>query len=99
MVGINDSLEQAQRLGRLLQGPVLSKVEGLTCHVNLIPLNPTVGSPYQPSSRKVALAFQRELERQGVPTTMRVGRGVDIQAGCGQLRGREHTSPNPLRVL
>jgi 23S rRNA (adenine2503-C2)-methyltransferase len=104
MEGINDSLEQAQRLGRLLQGPVLSssraesrgkacpepsrRVEGLTCHVNLIPLNPTVGSPYQPPSRKMALAFQRELERQRIPTTMRVGRGIDIQAGCGQLRGK-----------
>jgi 23S rRNA (adenine2503-C2)-methyltransferase len=102
--GINDSPEQAQRLGRLLQGPVLSKarpepfdfaqdkpsrrVKGLTCHVNLIPLNPTVRSPYQPSSRKMALAFQRELERQKIPTTMRVGRGIDIQAGCGQLRGK-----------
>lgn len=80
MEGINDSLEQARRLGRLL--------EGLTCHVNLIPLNPIVESPYQPSSRKAALAFQKELERQKVPTTMRVGRGVDIQAGCGQLRGK-----------
>jgi 23S rRNA (adenine2503-C2)-methyltransferase len=78
MEGINDSLEQARRLGHLLQG--------LTCHVNLIPLNPTVESPYQPSSHKMALAFQRELERQKIPTTMRVGRGVDIQAGCGQLR-------------
>ncbi|MFB0535179.1 MAG: 23S rRNA (adenine(2503)-C(2))-methyltransferase RlmN [Anaerolineae bacterium] len=86
MEGINDSLEQAQRLAHLLQG--------LTCHVNLIPLNPTVESPYQPSSRKMALAFQRELERQRIPTTMRVGRGIDIQAGCGQLRGRrEHASP------
>jgi len=80
MEGINDSLEQARRLRRLL--------EGVTCHVNLIPLNPTVESPYQPSSRKMALAFQRELERHKIPTTMRVGRGVDIQAGCGQLRGK-----------
>ena len=80
MEGVNDSLEQAQRLGHLLQG--------LVCHINLIPLNPTIESPYQPSSRKMALAFQREMERQGIPTTMRVGRGVDIQAGCGQLRGR-----------
>jgi 23S rRNA (adenine2503-C2)-methyltransferase len=96
MEGINDSLEQAQQLGRLLQGPVLSKAcpepsrraEGLICHVNLIPLNPTVDSPYQPSSRKMALAFQRELERRRIPTTMRIGRGIDIQAGCGQLRGK-----------
>lgn len=80
MEGVNDSLEQARQLGRLLQG--------LTCHVNLIPLNPIAGSPYQPSSRQVALAFQKELEQQGVTTTLRVGRGLDIQAGCGQLRGR-----------
>jgi len=86
MEGINDSPEQAQRLGRLLQDALL-KV-GCPCHVNLIPLNPTIGSPYQPSSRKMALAFQRELERQRIPTTMRVGRGIDIQAGCGQLRGK-----------
>jgi 23S rRNA (adenine2503-C2)-methyltransferase len=80
MEGVNDSLEQARRLGGLLGG--------LTCHVNLIPLNPIVESPYQPSSRKMALAFQKELERQKIPTTMRVGRGIDIQAGCGQLRGK-----------
>jgi len=80
MEGVNDSLEQARRLGGLL--------EGLTCHVNLIPLNPIVESLYQPSSRKMALAFQKELERQKIPTTMRVGRGIDIQAGCGQLRGK-----------
>jgi 23S rRNA (adenine2503-C2)-methyltransferase len=86
MEGINDSLEQAQRLGRLLQDSLL-KVR-CPCHVNLIPLNPTIGSPYQPSSREMALAFQRELERQKIPTTMRVGRGIDIQAGCGQLRGK-----------
>ncbi len=78
--GVNDSPEQARQLGRLLQG--------LACHVNLIPLNPIAGSPYRPSSRQVALAFQRELRRQGVPATLRVGRGLDIQAGCGQLRGR-----------
>jgi 23S rRNA (adenine2503-C2)-methyltransferase len=85
--GINDSLKQASELGRLLQDSLL-KVH-CPCHVNLIPLNPTAGSRYQPSSRKMALAFQRKLKRQGVPTTMRVGRGIDIQAGCGQLRGRE----------
>jgi 23S rRNA (adenine2503-C2)-methyltransferase len=87
MEGGNDSLEQARWLGRLLQDSLL-KVS-CPCHVNLIPLNPTVGSPYQPSSHKMALAFQRELERQGVPTTLRVGRGIDIQAGCGQLRGKK----------
>jgi len=87
MEGVNDSLEQARQLGRLLQG--------LTCHVNLIPLNPIAGSPYQPSSRQRALAFQKGLEQQGIPTTLRVGLGLDIQAGCGQLRGGHQAGLKP----
>jgi len=76
--GINDSPEQARQLARL--------VDGLLCHVNLIPLNPVSESPYQPSPRDRVLAFQAELNRSKVPNTLRVERGVDIQAGCGQLR-------------
>jgi len=78
MNGINDSLEQARQLAQL--------VDGLLCHVNLIPLNPVAESPYQPSLRGRILAFQAELNRLKVPNTLRVERGVDIQAGCGQLR-------------
>ena len=76
--GVNDSLEQACQLARLL--------DGLLCHVNLIPLNPVPESPYQPSPRDRVLAFQAELNRSKVPNTLRVERGIDIQAGCGQLR-------------
>ncbi|MBC8493139.1 MAG: 23S rRNA (adenine(2503)-C(2))-methyltransferase RlmN [Chloroflexi bacterium] len=76
--GINDSPEQARQLAHLLAG--------LFCHVNLIPLNPVPESPYQPSPRGRILAFQAELNRLKVPNTLRVERGVDIQAGCGQLR-------------
>jgi 23S rRNA (adenine2503-C2)-methyltransferase len=76
--GINDSPEQARQLAHLLNG--------LVGHVNLIPLNPVSESPYQPSSRDRILAFQAELNRSKVPNTLRVERGVDIQAGCGQLR-------------
>jgi 23S rRNA (adenine2503-C2)-methyltransferase len=76
--GINDSPEQARQLAQLL--------DGLLCHVNLIPLNPVSESPYQPSSRGRILAFQAELNRLKVPNTLRVERGADIQAGCGQLR-------------
>jgi len=61
-------------------------VDGLLCHVNLIPLNPVPGSLYQPSPRDRILAFQAELNRLEVPNTLRVERGIDIQAGCGQLR-------------
>ncbi len=76
--GINDSPEQARQLAHLL--------DGLFCHVNLIPLNPVPESPYQPSPRGRILAFQAELNRLKVPNTLRVERGVDIRAGCGQLR-------------
>ncbi|UCC50326.1 MAG: 23S rRNA (adenine(2503)-C2)-methyltransferase, partial [Anaerolineaceae bacterium] len=76
----NDTLEQAQALGRLLQG--------MLCHVNLIPLNPTDGYGGAPSERDRVTAFQGELERFGISSTVRVRRGIDIQAGCGQLRDR-----------
>ena len=76
--GINDSLEQARQLAQLL--------DGLLCHVNLIPLNPVSESPYQPSPQGRILAFQAELNHSKVPNTLRVERGIDIQAGCGQLR-------------
>ena len=76
----NDTPEQAQALGKLLQG--------MLCHVNLIPLNPTEGYSGGPSSRERVQAFQDELARYGVSSTVRVRRGIDIQAGCGQLRDR-----------
>ena len=80
MDGVNDSLKQAGDLAHLLRG--------MLCHVNLIPLNPVEGSPYGPSPRKRVAAFRAELERGGIPSTVRLGRGVDIRAGCGQLRSR-----------
>lgn len=76
----NDTREQAQALGQLLQG--------MLCHVNLIPLNPTAGYSGGPSLRGRVEDFQQELARFGVSSTVRVRRGIDIQAGCGQLRDR-----------
>jgi 23S rRNA (adenine2503-C2)-methyltransferase len=67
-------------------------LDGLLCHVNLIPLNPVPESPYQPSPRDRILAFQTELNRLKVPNTLRVERGTDIQAGCGQLRSQQMSS-------
>jgi 23S rRNA (adenine2503-C2)-methyltransferase len=78
--GENDSPEQAARLGGL--------IKGMLCQVNLIPLNPTEGYLGQPSSSARVAAFQEELLRYGVRSTVRVRRGIDIQAGCGQLRDR-----------
>jgi len=81
--GINDSDQQAAQLVGLLQG--------LLCHVNLIPANRVEGSPYLPSTRERTRSFLRVLERGGVSATVRLRRGLDIQAGCGQLR-RRHIS-------
>lgn len=78
--GENDTLEQAAALGALVQGMV--------CHVNLIPLNPTRGYAGGPSSRERVDAFQAQLLAYGVTSSVRVRRGIDIQAGCGQLRER-----------
>lgn len=74
---LNDSLEQANALA--------SQISGLNCHVNLIPLNPTMDYPGKPSRREQVEAFQQVLLRHKIPCTLRVRRGIDIQAGCGQL--------------
>jgi 23S rRNA (adenine2503-C2)-methyltransferase len=79
MDGVNDAPEQARTLASLL--------EGLLCHVNLIPVNPTADAGIRRPSRARTLAFQRELESRGVPCTVRVEKGVEISAACGQLRG------------
>ena len=78
--GENDTILQANALGQLLRG--------MLCHVNLIPLNPTGGFGGEPSSRERVDKFQEYLASYGVSSTVRVRRGIDIQAGCGQLRDR-----------
>ena len=79
--GLNDTLQHARQLGSLLQD--------LLCHVNLIPLNPTPGTPLQPSPTAQVRAFRDLLVDAGIPTTVRLGRGISIEAGCGQLRQRQ----------
>jgi len=75
--GVNDTPEQARALAALLKG--------MLCHVNVIPLNPTHKFAGTGSTRQRAEAFRAELESAGVPCTVRMRRGIDIQAGCGQL--------------
>ena len=74
---INDTPEQARQLGHL--------IKGLLCHVNVIPLNPTHQYTGNGSTHQRAEAFRAELEKIGIPCTIRIRRGIDIQAGCGQL--------------
>jgi len=83
IAGKNDSEQTAQKLANLLKG--------LLCHVNAIPLNPTSQSIYQASDREQTIKFQKVLEKNGIPCTIRLRRGIDIQAGCGQL-AIHHTS-------
>lgn len=78
--GINDSIGHALSLARLLAG--------LNCHVNLIPANCAVDRSFRPSAKGTILAFQKELKRWHITCTLRQGRGLDIDAGCGQLRSR-----------
>jgi len=73
--GVNDRVEQAVALAKLLRGDAFK--------VNLIPYNPT--GMYEGSSRKAIDAFHRTLVDSGIPATVRLTRGRDIDAACGQL--------------
>jgi 23S rRNA (adenine2503-C2)-methyltransferase len=79
LAGVNDSYAQAVQLAELL-GP------GYTFKVNLIPYNPT--GMYDGSSPEAIAAFKAVLEEHGVPATIRLTRGRDIDAACGQLAVR-----------
>ena len=91
MRGINDSQALAEELAALLRG--------LLCHVNLIPLNPVKGSPYQPSTREDVDVFVETLRAAGISATLRVRRGIDIDAGCGQLRARVESDSHFPQVI
>ncbi|HXI71515.1 MAG TPA: 23S rRNA (adenine(2503)-C(2))-methyltransferase RlmN [Verrucomicrobiae bacterium] len=78
IAGTNDSPAQAERLVALLKG--------LDAHVNLIPLNPTGGFAGMATHFAAAKAFKQVLQAAGIPSTIRQRRGIDVAAGCGQLR-------------
>lgn len=84
--GVNDSFESADELTAL--------VADMKAHVNLIPCNPVAGLGYEPPNTGVCRAFLNRLESQGVNATLRLERGQDIDAACGQLR--RHTLPAGL---
>jgi 23S rRNA (adenine2503-C2)-methyltransferase len=74
---VNDTEEQARALGRLLKG--------IVAHVNMIPLNPVPGSPWPASDPERINRFAEILRGYGVTATVRMRRGIDVAAGCGQL--------------
>ena len=79
LAGVNDRHEQAVALAGLLDPRVYK--------LNLIPFNPT-GSSYRGSSRAAIDAFRSTLEGRGLRATVRLTRGRDIDAACGQLAAR-----------
>jgi 23S rRNA (adenine2503-C2)-methyltransferase len=83
--GVNDSPEQARALAELLGRDHFK--------VNLIPYNPT--GLYEGSSRERIGAFRHELERARVPVTVRLTRGRDIEAACGQLAASPRRGRRP----
>ncbi len=77
LAGVNDSDEDARRLGRF--------AKGLKVKVNLIPFNPAKGLEFQPSSAERTAVFQEIIAGGGVVARVRKSRGLDILAACGQL--------------
>jgi 23S rRNA (adenine2503-C2)-methyltransferase len=81
--GVNDSQSDAKKLADRLQD--FRHGAAALCHVNIIPLNPTRRYAGQATQRTQARLFQAELVQRNIPCTIRIRRGIDIQAGCGQL--------------
>jgi 23S rRNA (adenine2503-C2)-methyltransferase len=88
IAGVNDTPEHARRVAALLHG--------LDAHVNLIPLNRTAGYEGIESLDSAADVFHRILQDAGFPCTIRQRRGIDVAAGCGQLRAEKNRSRSML---
>lgn len=78
--GVNDSVEDARRLPKL--------IEGIASKVNVIPMNPHPDAPYKPPPPEVVDRFTATLHEAGIRVTLRRDRGRDIDAACGQLANR-----------
>jgi len=78
--GVNDSTQEARALAKLL--------DGLNCHINLIPVNPVKERGFLQSEADSVQNFKNNLEKYGKNVTIRREMGRDIQAACGQLRRR-----------
>ena len=90
--GVNDSIQDAKKLSRLL--------EGLKCKVNLIPWNPFPGAGFERPEVERIEEFRRILLAAGLVATTRVSKGNDILAACGQLADSRRLTPEiPLKQL
>ncbi|MEH7299633.1 23S rRNA (adenine(2503)-C(2))-methyltransferase RlmN [Neobacillus drentensis] len=79
--GVNDSTEHAEELATLLNG--------IKCHVNLIPVNYVPERDYVRTPRDKIFDFEKTLKKRGINVTIRREQGSDIAAACGQLRAKE----------
>ena len=79
--GVNDSVNDAHELGRLLSG--------MLGHVNLIPVNPIKEKDFQRSEKNAIKAFVETVEKYNLTATVRRRLGSDINASCGQLRAED----------
>ena len=78
VASVNDSKNEAKKLAGLVQG--------LNCHINLIPVNPIKERDFVQSNKEAVNNFKAMLERNGVNATVRREMGRDINGACGQLR-------------
>ncbi len=81
IAGVNDSKEDAHKLGKLLSGMI--------CHVNLIPVNPIKEKNFKRSEKNTIKVFTETVETYKISVTVRRELGADINASCGQLRAEE----------
>ncbi len=78
--GLNDTVESAKELAQYLHD--------IKCNINLIPYNPTEKNDYKKPSNNSIMKFKYLMEHSGKKVTVRLERGADIDAACGQLRGK-----------
>ena len=78
--GLNDTISSAKQLAAYLKD--------IKCNINLIPYNPTEKNDYKRPSNNAIMKFKSLMEHSGKKVTVRLERGADIDAACGQLRGK-----------
>ena len=86
---INDSKEQALKLAKLIQG--------IPCKINLILYNPITDAPFERPSLERVNAFREILYPRCPAVTLRISKGVDIQAACGQLKTKTYRKTSNLQ--
>lgn len=80
MKGVTDTDESLHAL--------IAFCQGISAHVNLLPINKVEGSPYHPTSQNRITQFIRALNREHIEATLRDSRGADIDGACGQLKNK-----------